>query len=178
MFCFSPDEPTEMCQVKIWDQPWKKLRSVTQKSCNKIENKIQDNFSSESQILGDDGHDQLPHRRILGGDGHDQLPHGKVLGGGDHDQVPHGHILGGDGHDNIPHGKILGGDGHDQLPHGASLNEGQSESFDSDPDLGLEKHNIQKKILLTSSITDTKPIMALNEEFMPLLQKPSKILVF
>jgi len=190
--------------VKIWDQPWKKLRSVTQKTCKTIENSVQNNLPNletnvkkvlggdghdqvpHGHVLGGDGHDQMPHRRvlggdehdqvphghILGGDGHDQMPHRRVLGGDEHDQVPHGHILGGDGDDQVPHGHILGGDGHDQVPHGR---DGLTESFDSDPDIGLERHNIHKKVLVSSNPVEPQmAVKILDEEFMPLLNKPSK----
>jgi len=171
-----PDEPSEICEVKIWDQPWKKLRSVTQKTCKTIENSVQNNLpnleTNVKKVLGGDGHDQVPHGHVLGGDGHDQMPHRRVLGGDEHDQVPHGHILGGDGDDQVPHGHILGGDGHDQVPHGR---DGLTESFDSDPDIGLERHNIHKKVLVSSNPVEPQmAVKILDEEFMPLLNKPSK----
>ena len=95
------------------------------------------------------------------------------------DPQPNTKILGGDGHDQVPHGKILGGDGHDQLLHGESgdLSSGQTESFDSDPDMGLEKHNIQKKVLTSANPAEDKPVVpvqTLDEVMMPLLSKPSK----
>ena len=125
IFLANPDEPSEICEVKIWDQPWKKLRSVTHKTCKTIENGIQNHLANlngnDQQVLGGDGHDQLPHGHILGGDGHDQVQHRRVLGGDGHDQLPHGHLLGGDGHDQAPHRHVLGGDGHDQVPHGHIL---------------------------------------------------------
>jgi hypothetical protein len=118
---------------------------VTQKTCKQVQNEIPSNVNQN---------------QILGGDGHDQMPHGKILGGDDHDQVPHG--------------KILGGDGHDQMPHGENFEaEGQFEEFNSNPNIGLEKHNIQKKVLTSSNPIETKPVQVLGEEFMPLLTKPS-----
>jgi hypothetical protein len=195
------DSPSEMCQVKIWSQPWKNLRTVTHKSCRRANNELP--AVEEPKVIGGDGHDQAPHGKVLGGDGHDQAPHGKVLGGDGHDQVPHGKVLGGDGHDLAPHGKVLGGDGHDQAPHGKVLGGdghnqaphgkvlggdghdqaphgvsdeglGQGESFDADPDLGLERHNIQKKVLISSIPSEAKPTQVLGEEMMPLLSKPSQ----
>ncbi|KAK8374939.1 hypothetical protein O3P69_012432 [Scylla paramamosain] len=109
------------------------------------------------QALGQDTHDQQPHRpALLGQDGHDQQPHGQVLlggdgheqallGGDDHDQKPHGQaLLGGDGHDQRPHGQAqLGGDGHDQRPHGQAQlgGDGHDQRPHGQPLLGQDGHD-------------------------------------
>ncbi|XP_063858646.1 cathepsin L-like isoform X8 [Scylla paramamosain] len=111
----------------------------------------------DKMALGQDTHDQQPHRpALLGQDGHDQQPHGQVLlggdgheqallGGDDHDQKPHGQaLLGGDGHDQRPHGQAqLGGDGHDQRPHGQAQlgGDGHDQRPHGQPLLGQDGHD-------------------------------------
>ena len=105
------------------------------------------------------------------------MPHAKILGGDGHDELPHAKILGGDGHDELPHAKILGGD---QVTHGKSIDlvTGQTEFFNSDPELGLERHSIQKKVLISSNpVEPIQPVETLGEEVMPLLSKPGKNII-